>query len=82
MKRYQNRNIKKICLGLGQLLTLIGYSSELSDMAESDYLHPSYNLSHNDWLTPDTFFAFGGLYMIKRGDIEWCCCSSLCVDAG
>ena len=51
---------------MGQLLTLIGYSSELSDMAEAEKLHPSYNLPHNDCLTPDTVLAFGGLYMIKR----------------
>ena len=66
MKQDQNRIIKKICLGLGQLLTLIGYSIELSGMAESDKLHPSYNLPHNDWLTPDTVLAFCGLYMIKH----------------
>ena len=66
MKRDQNRNIKQICLGLGQLLTLIGYSSELSEMAESDKLNPSYNLPHNYWLTPDTVLVFRGLYMIKR----------------
>ena len=66
MKRYQNRNIKQICSGLGQLLTLIGYSSELSEMAESDKLHPSYNLPHNDWLTPHTVLEFGGRNMIKH----------------
>ena len=57
---------KRICSGMGQLLTLIGYSSELSEMAEADELHPSYNLPHNDWLTPDTVLAFGGLYMIQH----------------
>ena len=44
---------------MGQLLRLIGYSSELSEMAESDKLHPSYDLTQNDWLFPDTVLAFG-----------------------
>ena len=44
---------------MGQLLTLIGYSSELSDMAESDELHPSYDILHINRLTPDTVLAFG-----------------------
>ena len=34
--------------------------SELSDMAEAYELHPSYNLPHNDRLTPHTVLAFGG----------------------
>ena len=46
--------------GLGQYLTLIGYSSELSDMAEAYELHLSYNLPHNDRLNPHTVLAFGG----------------------
>ena len=66
LKRDQNRNMKHIYSGLGQLLTLIGYSSEWSEMAESGKLYPSYNLPHNDWLTPDTVLAFGGLNMIKH----------------
>ena len=41
------------------MLTLIGYSVELSDMAEVDELHPSYDIPHNDWLTPDTVLEFG-----------------------
>ena len=45
--------------GVGQLLTLIGYSSELLDIAEADELHLSYDLPHNDWLTPDTVSEFG-----------------------
>ena len=49
---------------MGQLLTLIGYSSELSDMAESDKLHLIYDLPHNDWLNHDTVSAFGGRWMI------------------
>ena len=43
-----------------QSLRLIVYSSELSEMAESDKLYPSYNLPHTDWLTLDTFLEFGG----------------------
>ena len=45
---------------MGQLLTLIGYSSELSEMAEAEKLYRSYNLPHNNRLTPDTVVAFGG----------------------
>ena len=45
---------------MGQSLTLIGYSSELSEMAQADKLHPSYDLPHNDRLTPDTVSDFGG----------------------
>ena len=45
---------------MGQSLTLIGYSSELSDMAEADELYRSYNLPHNYRLIPDTVSAFGG----------------------
>ena len=44
---------------MGQLLTLIGYSSELSDMAEADELYKSYDLPHNNWLALDTVSAFG-----------------------
>ena len=44
---------------MGHLITLIGYSSELSDMAEADKLHPSYDIPQNDRLTPDTVLAFG-----------------------
>ena len=39
---------------MGKFLTLIGYSSELSYMAEADKLFQSYDIPHNDWLTPDT----------------------------
>ena len=45
---------------MGQLLTLIGYSSELSEMAEAEKLYWSYNLPHNNFPTPDTVLAFGG----------------------
>ena len=43
---------------------MIGYSSELYEIPEADELYRSYNLPHNDWLTPDTVLAFGGHYMI------------------
>ena len=49
---------------MGQSLTLIGYSSELSEMAESDKLHPSYDIPHNYRLTPDTVLEFDSIYMI------------------
>ena len=39
---------------------MIGYSSELSGMAEADYLHTIYDLPHKNQLTPDTVLAFGG----------------------
>ena len=39
---------------------MIGYSSELSEMDEADELYQSYDLHHNDRLTPDTVSAFGG----------------------
>ena len=42
------------------MITLIGYSSELSEMAEADGLYRIYDLTYNDWLTPDTELAFGG----------------------
>ena len=48
------------------MLTLIGYSSELSEMADADKIHASYYVPHNDWLTPDTVLALGGCYMIRR----------------
>ena len=45
---------------MGKLLTLIGYSSELSDMAEADLLHLRHNIPLNDRLTPDTVSDIGG----------------------
>ena len=42
-----------------KLLTMIGYISELSEMAESDEIYPIYNLTHNRWLIPDTVLEFG-----------------------
>ena len=50
---------KRICSGMGQSLTLIGYSSELSEMAEADILYHSYDIPHNNQLTPDTVLVFG-----------------------
>ena len=43
-----------------QSLTLIGYNSELSQMAEKDELYRSYDLPDNDCLTPNTVLEFGG----------------------
>ena len=43
------------------MLTLIGYSSELSDMDEADELPPSYDIPHNDWLTPNTVLEYDSL---------------------
>ena len=37
-------------------------------MAEADELYRSYDIPHNDRLTPDTVLAFGGCYIIWR---EW-----------
>ena len=49
-----------------QSLTLIGYSRELTEMAEADKLYPSYDISHNHDLTPDSVSAFKGRYTIWR----------------
>ena len=43
-----------------QSQTLVGYSSELSEMDESDELYLSYDIPHNDWMNPDTVSEFGG----------------------
>ena len=45
--------------GLGQSLTLISYSSGLPEIAEAAKLGQSYNLPHNDWMTPDKVLYFG-----------------------
>ena len=45
---------------MGKSLTLIGYSSELSEMDKEEELHLSYNIPDNDWLTPDTMLSFCG----------------------
>ena len=42
------------------MLTLIGYISELSEIAQADELYWRYNLSYNDLLIHDTVSAFGG----------------------
>ena len=47
-------------LGLGQSITMIGYSSGLPEIAESDELNQSHDLPHNDRLTPDKVLSFGG----------------------
>ena len=49
---------------MGQLLTLIGYSSGLPEMAEADELYRSYDLPQNDRLTPGTVLLFGDCYII------------------
>ena len=58
--------MKKKCSGLGQSITLIGYSIELPEMAEADELYRSYDLPHNNQMTPDTVLMFGGRYMILQ----------------
>ena len=45
---------------MGQSLTLIGYSSELSEMAEAEKLYQGYDIPHNNRLTPDTVSGFDG----------------------
>ena len=52
--------LQQICSGLGQFLTLIGYSSELSEITEADELYQSYDLPHNNRLTLDKFMSSGG----------------------
>ena len=39
---------------------MIGYSSGLPEISESDELNRSHDLPHNDQLTPDTVLSFGG----------------------
>ena len=53
-----------MCSDLGKLLTLIGYISGSTEISEADELNHSYDLPHNDWLTPDKVLSFGGRYMI------------------
>ena len=43
---------------MGQSLTLIGYSSEFSEMTEADELYQSYYLPNKDQPTPDTVSEF------------------------
>ena len=45
---------------MGQSLTIIGYSSGLTEIGEADKLHQSYALPHNDRPTPDKVLSFGG----------------------
>ena len=49
---------------MGQSLTLIGYSIVLPDISESEKLYHSYDLPHNNRLTPDTVLSFGRRWMI------------------
>ena len=49
----------QICSGLGQLLTLIGYSSGFPDIAETDELNQIYALPLNNRLTPGKVLSFG-----------------------
>ena len=44
----------------GKFLTLIGYSSGLPEIAEADKLNQSYDIPHNNQLTPDKVLFFGG----------------------
>ena len=48
-----------MCSGLVQSLTLIGYSSGLPEISETDELNQSYDLPHKNRLTPDKFLSFG-----------------------
>ena len=43
-----------------QSLTLIGYSSGLSDISEEDKLIQSYDIPYNDRVTPDKVLSLGG----------------------
>ena len=43
-----------------ELLTLIGYSSDFPEIADTDELNQSYNLPHNNRLNPDRVLSFGG----------------------
>ena len=49
-----------MCSGLGKLLTLIGYSRGLPEISEADELNQSYDLPHNNWLTPDKVLYLDG----------------------
>ena len=49
---------------MGQSLTPIGYRSGLPDIDEAEKLNQSYDLTHNDRLTPDKVLPFGGRWMI------------------
>ena len=45
---------------MGQSLTLIVYSSGFTETSEADELNQSYDLPHNDRLTPNKVLSFGG----------------------
>ena len=47
-----------MCSGIGQLLTLIGYSCGFPDIAEADKLNQSYDMPHSGQLAPDKFLCF------------------------
>ena len=49
---------------MGQSLTLIGYSTELSEMDEADELYPIYDILQDNWLIPNTVLVFGVCCMI------------------
>ena len=49
--------------GLGQLLTLIGYSSELTDMAESSRFKKCESLSHNNTRPLSIKYLFNFLHV-------------------
>ena len=44
--------------GMVQMLTLIGYSIGLPDIAEADELNHSHSIPHNDRLKPDKVLSF------------------------
>ena len=43
---------------MGKSITLIDYSSGFPEISEADELNQSYNLPHNDFLTPDKVLFF------------------------
>ena len=45
---------------MGQLLSLICYSSVFPEIAEADKLNHSYDLPHNVRMTPDKVLYFDG----------------------
>ena len=46
--------------GLGQSITLIGYSSGLTEITEADDLNQVYDLPRKDRLAPYKVLSFGG----------------------
>ena len=47
------------------MITLIGYSGVLLDISQADKLNQSYDLPHNDKMSPDKVLSFGGRYIIR-----------------